>query len=96
MVWRAGKGPQSVNAFLRGGASPSDRNLLSGYVDGGLGLKAPLVATMEAAGRDFSFFVVYGRAEVAIDFAQVEVPEVTVPEWGFKEVNAQVKEKLGV
>jgi porin len=30
MVWRAGKGPQSVNVFLRGGASPSDRNLVVG------------------------------------------------------------------
>jgi porin len=42
MVWRANKGPQSVNVFLRGGASPSDRNLVVDYLDGGLGLKAPL------------------------------------------------------
>jgi porin len=42
MVWRAGKGPQSLNAFARAGASPSDRNLVQFYVDGGLGLKAPL------------------------------------------------------
>jgi porin len=42
MIWRAQKGPQSLNAFLRAGASPSDRNLLMSYVDGGLGLKAPL------------------------------------------------------
>ena len=42
MIWRAGKGPQSLNAFLRGTASPSDRNLVVGYIDGGLGLKAPL------------------------------------------------------
>jgi porin len=42
MVWRAQKGPQSLNAFLRAGASPSDRNLVASYVDGGLGLKAPL------------------------------------------------------
>ena len=42
MVWRAGNGPQSLNAFVRGGASPSDRNLISGYIDGGFGLKAPL------------------------------------------------------
>jgi len=42
MVWRAGKGPQAVNAFIRGGASPQYRNLVVGYVDAGLGLKAPL------------------------------------------------------
>src|SRR5579883_745785 len=59
-----------------------------------LGLKAVLVATMESAGRDFAFFVVYGRTDVALDFASIEVPEVSVPEWGFKEVNTQIKEKL--
>ena len=42
MVWRAGKGPQSLNVFMRGAASPADRNLVVGYLDGGLGLKAPL------------------------------------------------------
>jgi len=42
MIWRAQKGPQSLNAFFRAGASPSDRNLVMSYIDGGLGLKAPL------------------------------------------------------
>jgi porin len=42
MVWRAQKGPQSLNVFLRAAASPSDRNLVESYVDGGFGLKAPL------------------------------------------------------
>ena len=37
MVWR-GDG-RSLNLFLRGGISPSDRNLLSYYVDGGAGFK---------------------------------------------------------
>jgi porin len=42
MVWRAQKGAQSLNAFFRAGASPSDRNLVASYVDAGLGLTAPL------------------------------------------------------
>jgi porin len=42
MIWRAQKGPQSLNAFFRAGASPSDRNLVASYVDAGLGLTAPL------------------------------------------------------
>ncbi len=42
MIWRAQKGPQSLNTFFRAGASPDDRNLVASYVDGGLGLKAPL------------------------------------------------------
>jgi porin len=37
MLWR-GNG-RSVSVFVRAGASPSDRNLVSRYVDGGIGLK---------------------------------------------------------
>src|SRR5687767_10716343 len=59
------------------------------------GLRHVLVATMEKAGDDFSFFVVYGRSETSLDFAEIEVPEVTVPEWTAKDVNKLVKEKLG-
>ncbi len=42
MIWRAQKGPQNLNMFVRAGASPSGRNLVASYIDGGLGLKAPL------------------------------------------------------
>ena len=42
MVWRQpGNDDRSLNAFIRVGGVPSDRNLVSWYVDGGLGLKAP-------------------------------------------------------
>ncbi len=37
MIWRGAA--SSVNVFLRGGGSPSDRNLISYYVDGGFGIK---------------------------------------------------------
>jgi beta-lysine 5,6-aminomutase beta subunit len=60
-----------------------------------LGLKHIIVATMEKAGDSFSFFVVYGRSELTLDFAAVEVPEVTVKEWTPKEINGLIKEKLG-
>jgi porin len=40
MIWRAGE--RSMNVFLRGGLAPSDRNLISYYVDGGTGIKALL------------------------------------------------------
>jgi beta-lysine 5,6-aminomutase beta subunit len=59
------------------------------------GLKHVLVATMEKAGDNFTFFCVYGRSETSIDFAQIEVPEVTVPEWSPKEINHVIHEKLG-
>src|SRR5262245_48603962 len=60
-----------------------------------LGLKHVLVATMEKAGDDFSFFVVYGRSEVTLDFAEIDVPEVQTQELSPKELNTLVKEKLG-
>jgi beta-lysine 5,6-aminomutase beta subunit len=60
-----------------------------------LGLKHVLVVTMEPAGRDFAFFVVYGRSSEAIDLAEIEVPEVTVPTWTAKEINHLIEEKLG-
>jgi len=59
-----------------------------------LGLTHVLVVTMEPAGKDFSFFVVYGRSDQQIDFGEIEVPEITAPEWGFKEINTIIKEKL--
>ena len=40
MVWRGRE--SSVNLFMRGGFSPSDRNLVSYYIDGGVGIKGLL------------------------------------------------------
>jgi porin len=37
MVWRSAE--SSLNLFIRSGISPSDRNLISFYVDGGAGIK---------------------------------------------------------
>ncbi len=60
-----------------------------------LGLGNLVVATMEPAGDDFSFFVVYGSTGVVLDFAEIIVPEVKTPSWGFKEINSIIKEHLG-
>jgi len=60
-----------------------------------LGLRNVFVATMEQAGRDFSFFVVYGTSDIALDFSSIDVPEVTAPAWGFKEINKIISEKIG-
>lgn len=60
-----------------------------------MGLRNVVVATMEKAGRDFSFFVAYGSTSESIDYARLEVPEVTAPEWSAKEINKLIKERLG-
>src|SRR5262249_46822632 len=61
----------------------------------GLGLAHVLVAHMEKAGDDFTFFVGYGRTDRTLDFADIEVPEVTTPEWSPKEINYLISEKVG-
>jgi beta-lysine 5,6-aminomutase beta subunit len=60
-----------------------------------LGFQQVLVATMEAASDDFSFFVVYGRTHAAVDFAAIDVPEVVLKKLSFDEVNQQIHEKVG-
>jgi beta-lysine 5,6-aminomutase beta subunit len=60
-----------------------------------MGLRNVMVATMEKAGREFSFFVCYGNADITLDFAGIEVPEIEAPEWDFKEVNKIIKERIG-
>ena len=60
-----------------------------------MGLQNLVLATMEPAGDNFSFFVCYGTTPVTLDFAEIEVPEVKAPEWGPKEVNYIVRELLG-
>lgn len=60
-----------------------------------MGLSNILVATMEPAGTSFSFFVVYATTSTNLDFAEIDVPEVSAPEWGTKKINAIVKECIG-
>ena len=60
-----------------------------------LGLRNVFVATCESAGTNFSFYVAYANADVTLDFAEIQVPEVTVPSWGFKEINHLIHDKLG-
>jgi porin len=65
MVWRAAA--SSVNLFMRAGASPSDRNLISYYVDGGAGIKGPLLGRTDDV---LTFGVAYARISrdaVALD-----------------------------
>jgi beta-lysine 5,6-aminomutase beta subunit len=59
------------------------------------GLSHVLVTTMEKAGDDFSFFVVYGRSGHTLDYSTIEVPEVKSPEWSPKEINELIKTRLG-
>ncbi len=50
-----------------------------------LGFTHVLVATMEPAGRDYTFFVVYGKSGMYIDYGAIHVPEVVSRKLGFDE-----------
>jgi len=91
---RMGDGAVQLSFTLPVPASGRAKEAARQYAES-LGLKHVLVATMEKAGDGFTFFVVYARSETTIDFAEVEVPEVTSPEWTPKEINTLVKDKLG-
>jgi len=71
MVWRMGE--RSLNLFARGSLSPSDRNLVSYYIDGGAGFKGLL------AGRPadtLTFGVAY--AKISRDAAALDQDTVAL------------------
>jgi beta-lysine 5,6-aminomutase beta subunit len=60
-----------------------------------LGLTQVLVASMEAAAEGYSFFVVYGRTEVAVDLSTLQVAEVVTRKKGFDELNEFALREVG-
>jgi len=60
-----------------------------------LGLTHVLVAAMEKAGEGYSFFVVYGRTHMQLDYNAIEVPEVVHRKHGFDELNEAIRRDLG-
>jgi len=60
-----------------------------------LGLSHVLVSAMEKAGDDYSFFVVYGRTGMQLDFNAIEVPTVEHPKHPFAELNDCIKRDIG-
>lgn len=60
-----------------------------------LGLTQVLVASMEAAAERYTFFVVYGRTEVAVDLSTLQVAEVVTRKKGFDELNEFALREIG-
>jgi beta-lysine 5,6-aminomutase beta subunit len=50
---------------------------------------------MEAAAERYTFFVVYGRTEVAVDLSTLEVAEVVTRKKGFDELNEFALHEIG-
>ena len=60
-----------------------------------LGLSHVLVSCMEPSGDDYSFFVVYGRTHMQLDYAAIEVPVVLHRKHGFDELNEVIQRDFG-
>ena len=50
---------------------------------------------MEPAAERYTFFVVYGRTAVSVDYGALAVPEVVVRKKGFDELNAYALREVG-
>jgi beta-lysine 5,6-aminomutase beta subunit len=60
-----------------------------------MGMEQVHVAAMERAAENYTFFVVYGRTTLGVDWAKIQVPEVVVRAKGFDELNAYALREVG-
>lgn len=60
-----------------------------------MGFSDVKVAAAEPAADNYTFFIVYARSGMYIDYAQLEVPEAIVRKLGFDELNNLIHEKIG-
>ncbi len=60
-----------------------------------IGMEQVHVAAMEAAAEGYTFFVVYGRTAVAVDYSRVHAPEVPARRRSFDELNAWALREVG-
>ncbi len=59
-----------------------------------MGLAPAMIVHAKAIGRDFTFFIVYGRVTHLVDLSEVQVREREFPLLTAKEVNAAIRARL--
>ncbi len=59
-----------------------------------LGLTDVKVAAVERAADQYTFFVVYARSPVVLDYGEIDVPEIVIKKLGFGELNKLIEEKI--
>jgi len=59
-----------------------------------LGLLDVKVAAAEPAADNYTFFVVYGRADVSLDYASIDVPEIVFRKLGFDDLNKLIEDRI--
>lgn len=52
------------------------------------------IAAAERAAENYTFFIVYARSTVSLDYAEIDAPEVVVKKLGMAELNDLIREKL--
>ncbi|MEW5737691.1 MAG: OAM dimerization domain-containing protein [Myxococcota bacterium] len=60
-----------------------------------LGLTEVKVAAAERAAEHYTFFVVYAKSPVVIDYAAIDAPEIVIRKLGFAELNREIEEEIG-
>jgi beta-lysine 5,6-aminomutase beta subunit len=59
-----------------------------------LGLLDVKVAAAEPAADNYTFFVVYARADVSLDYAEIDVPEIVFKKLGFDDLNKLIEDRI--
>ena len=59
-----------------------------------LGLLDVKVAAAEPAADNYTFFVVYARADVSLDYATIDVPEIVFRKLGFDDLNKLIEDRV--
>jgi beta-lysine 5,6-aminomutase beta subunit len=59
-----------------------------------LGLVDVKVAAAEPAADNYTFFVVYARADVSLDYATIDVPEIVFRKLGFDDLNKLIEDRI--
>jgi beta-lysine 5,6-aminomutase beta subunit len=60
-----------------------------------LGFTDVKVAAAERAADDFTFFIVYAKSGMYLDYAEVDAPEIVVKKLGFDELNKLIEDEIG-
>src|SRR5262245_39982386 len=60
-----------------------------------LGFADVKVAAAEPASEAYTFFIVYARTEVSVDYSEIHAPEVVLRKLGFDELNKLIELQLG-
>jgi len=60
-----------------------------------LGFSDVKVAAAEPAAESYTFFIVYARSGMYIDYSEIDAPELVVKKLGFDDLNKLIEHKLG-